>query len=139
MPELRSFPPKPTTHTLKVPQARVLAVLCPDEGDDPPLGTVPRFTLAAAAGFIPTTGTINRVLNGIVTLNCTTGAPHPGLLTLGLIEKVVLDLDGQTTDSYRITRAGIKAIRAWLAVNKLPPKRDEKSSINTRYVDDSAE
>lgn len=135
MPELRSFPPT-TAPTLKVPQARVLAVLCPDVGDDPPLGTVPRFELAAAAGFVPTTGTINRVLNGIQSLNSTSGAPHPGLLSLGLVEKVIIDLDGQSSDSYRITRAGIRAIRAWLLHNQLPPKRDEKSCVNTRYAND---
>ena len=137
MPELAKFPaPVARSVALKVPQVRVLMVLLPD-GDEPPLGTIHRFHLAEMAGFIPTTGTINRVLNGIVTQNCTSGAAHPGLLALGLVEKVVVDLDGMASDSYRITRAGIKAVREWLLVNKVPPKRDEKSCVNRRYVDDA--
>lgn len=125
------------TPTLKVPQARVLAVLCPDEGDDPPLGTVGRNTLLSAAGFLPTSGMVNRVLGGIGK-GSSSGTPHPGLLALGLVEQVTLDLDGRTLLSYRITRAGIVAIRNWLTTNKLPPKRDEKACTNQRYVNDSA-
>lgn len=135
MPTLNTFPTKPTSQ-LKVPQVRVLVALMPDEGDEPPPGTMPRQLLAKTAGFIPTTGTINRVLHGIQNKNSTSGAAHPGLLELGLMEKVDIDLDGRTVDTYRITRAGIVAVRDWLSHNELPPKRDEESSTNLRYADD---
>jgi hypothetical protein len=134
MPELAKVPPP-----LKVPQARVLAALCPEAGvDDPPLGTVPRAALAEAAGILPTTGTINRVLNGIPD-GSSSGASHPGLVETGLIERVELDLDGRATDSYRITRAGIAAVRAWLATNELPPLRDAESCTNRRYATPDAD
>lgn len=133
MPELYVPPP------LKIPQARVLAVLCPDTGDAPPLGTIPRAVLAEAAGFVPTSGTMSKVLNGIQNPNSSTGKQQDGLLQYGYIEKVYVELDGATADSYRITRAGIRAIRAWLAVNQLPAKRDEALCTNQRYAgDDSA-
>lgn len=135
MPELSKLPANPVapTFVLKVPQVRVLVALLPDEGDDPPLGTVPRFELAIAAGITPTTGTINRALNGIPK-GSSSGDAHDGLLAMGLVEKVVLDLDGRMEDSYRITRAGIAAAREWLKHNRLPPTRDAASCTNARYA-----
>ena len=126
MPELYTPP------ALKLPQARVLAVLVPDVGDDPPLGTVPRAALAEAAGFIPTSGTMSKVLNGIQNPESSTGKQQDGLLQYGYIERVTIDLDGMTTDAYRITRSGIRAIRLWLASNELPAKRDEALCTNRK-------
>lgn len=120
---------------LKVPQVRVLVALLP-EGDEPPLGTLPRAKLAEAAGFVPTSGTMSKVLNGIQNPNSSTGKQQDGLMQYGYIQKVDVDLDGQTADSYRITKTGIAAVRAWLAINQLPPKRDEKLCTNQRYAGD---
>lgn len=122
-------------HKLNVPQVRVLVALLPDDGsNEPPLGTMPRALLAESAGFVPTSGTMSKVLNGIQNPNSSTGKKHDGLLQFKYIEKVMVDLDGIAVDSYRITREGIAAARSWLSQNTLPEKRDETLSTNKRYA-----
>ena len=120
-------------HKLNVPQVRVLVALLPED-DEPPLGTMPRAVLAAAAGFVPTSGTMSKVLNGIQNPNSSTGKQHDGLMQFKYIEKVMVDLDGIAVDSYRITRSGIEAVHSWLKENTLPEKRDEVLSTNKRYA-----
>ena len=136
MPTLNTFPTAKPQSQLKVPQVRVLVALMPDEGDEPPPGTISRRNLAIAAGPIPTSGTMSKVLNGIQNPESSTGKQCDGLFQYGYIERVDVDLDGQVVDSYRITRAGLAAVREWLANNTLPPKRDEKMSTNRRYTSD---
>lgn len=120
---------------LNVPQVRVLVALLPDDdSNEPPLGTMPRALLAEAAGFVPTSGTMSKVLNGIQNPNSSTGKKHDGLMQFKFIEKVMVDLDGISVDSYRITRSGIEAVRSWLKENTLPEKRDEVLSTNKRYA-----
>jgi len=121
------------TTLIRVPEARVLSVLVPSDrkGYWPVL---PRQVLAAEAGFVPTTGTINRVLNG-VPAGSSSGPASPGLLKLGLVSKVVIDLDGETQDCYKATPRGAAALDAFLAARggAMPPVRDRSSSTNKRY------
>lgn len=134
------MPPSPKTtptHDLRIPQARVLKALAPPDGQPEwAWPTLPRFELAEAAGFVPTTGTINRVLNGVPP-GSSSGASHPGLLELGLIKKTALVLDGGIVEAnYQITAAGIAALKRFLAKHKgvVPKARTKESCINSRYV-----
>ena len=134
MPKL---PEKVTRSTLRIPQARVLRALLPDNESthwiDWP--TLTRCALASKAGFIPTTGTINRVLNGIPT-GSSSGEPHLGLIERGLIKVVVMEInDGVFENSYRITAKGIKEIKHYLALNKIPKRRDKALCVNDRYAE----
>lgn len=134
MPPLPSRDSKPSL-TLKIPQARVLQALLPInpkvDQDDWPLYN--RVVLAEYAGFNPTTGTINRVLNGIPA-GSSSGAPHPGLITRGLMVVIAVQSDGVSQDHYRITPLGVEAIRAFLATNTIPDTRDKASCTNDRYA-----
>lgn len=130
-----------TTHatksTLRVPQARVLKALMPKEEDRAKhfayWPTYNRVSLASRAGFIPTTGTINRVLNGIPN-GSSSGEPHPGLLERGLMKAESLETDSGFETVYRITAAGIREVEAYLAdIGRLPKKRDKELCVNDRY------
>lgn len=121
----------PTTkrHTeLKIPQARILAVLA--NGIPPPALTRPK--LAVRAGFSPISGSVTRVLNGIRE-GSSSGAAHPGLIELGLIATEVIDVDGVEEQVYSITDAGRAALACWLDFNDLPKMRDSVASTNKRY------
>ncbi len=126
MPQLvyATLPTKPPTFDIKLPQARVLSVLLPEHGDNPPVGTIPRAVLAAEAGFVPTSGTMSKVLRS---------KDGTGLLQTGLVDLVQLDLDGVTADAYRITRKGIQVMRDWLRHNELPPLKDATLCTNDRF------
>lgn len=118
---------EPEPHHLRTPQARVLSILVPKNGDEQ-LPLLTRVELAERAGFSTTSGTINRVLHG-VSENSSSGGPHKGLLDLQLLERVV---EGGI-NRYRITPAGIKAIKAH---PELPEMRDKDICINNRYLQD---
>ena len=123
---------------LRTPQARVLAALVPAYLDDPvsewPLVT--RAQLAVRAGYTAISGTVTRALNG-VRAGSSSGEPHPGLLALGMIEEVALDIDGRIETNYRTTHLGVAAYRRYVESNggELPKVRDAAICTNDRYRD----
>lgn len=134
--------PKPNTTTLRTPQARVLAALMPTYLDDPvsewPLVT--RTQLLIRAEYSPTSGIINRALGGIGK-GSSSGHPHPGLLALGYVEEVPVNVDGLSEANYRATPAGIQAYRQYLVDNggALPKHRAGELCTNNRYKKNSQE
>lgn len=125
----------PSASLIRTPQARVLAALVPED----PMGYVidwpiwTRALLAVRAGYTAVSGTVTRALNGIRP-GSSSGEPHAGLLDLGYIEEVVLDIDGVNEVNYRITAAGIRAYQEYVAAKgKLPELRDAASCTNHRY------
>jgi len=115
---------------LKVPQVRILKALAPKGGKSPALT---RDKLREKAGYSAISGTINRVLNGIPE-GSSSGNPHPGLLALGLIKRVELDVDGKLESAYQITAKGIKALESYIEENgKTLKGRDKSACINQRY------
>ena len=116
---------------LKLPQARVLnALMACDDGANPVLS---RMQLAENAGFVPTSGTINGALHGIAD-GSSTGKPHMGLIDLGYVSRLPLDVDGAVEIHYQITSLGIEALEKYLSDGgKLPPVRDKAASVNRRY------
>ena len=107
---------------LRIPQLRALAALAGG-------ASLSRAELGAACGFTELSGSITRVLNGIRE-GSSSGAAHPGLLTLKLIEEVEVDVDGAKETLYRITEAGLRAVAD---AGPLPPLRDRDASTNERY------
>lgn len=136
MPQLVKTTTKRRNHlSLRIPQARVLRVLMPDNKSDhyTEWPSYNRVTLASKAGFNPTTGTINRVLNG-VPKGSSSGASHPGLIERGMIKVEVFDIDGISETNYRITAAGIKEYERYMAtVKRLPARRAKELCVNDRY------
>jgi len=120
---------------LRTPQARILAVLQPMYTDDPvsewPLITRPQ--LGVLAGYTAISGTVTRALNGIQP-GSSSGDPHLGLLALGYVEEVEVDVCGVLEISYRTTIAGILVYKDHLASGRvLPPVKDATTCINDRY------
>lgn len=133
-------PPKDGAVKLRTPQARVLAALQPDDPSDPvsewPLVT--RAQLGVRAGYTAISGTVTRALNGIKP-GSSSGDAHPGLLMLGMVEEVVLDVEGVTEVNYRATTEGVSAYRLHCATSgaSLPPLRDAATCTNDRYRRDA--
>ena len=126
---------------LRTPQARVLAALIPAYTEDPvsewPLVT--RAQLGVRAGYTAISGTVTRALNGI-RAGSSSGDPHPGLLALGFVEEVPVNLDGLTETNYRTTHDGIKAYENHLGHSKkLPAVRPVELCINNRYRKEDSE
>ena len=120
---------------LRTPQARVLAVLMPTNPTAHPINwpCITRAQLGARAGYTATSGTVTRALNG-VREGSSSCEPHKGLLSLGLIEEIILDIDGVSETNYQITSAGIEAYLAYTAAHKtLPALRDASICTNDRY------
>jgi len=122
--------------TLRAPQARVLAPLQPEHPDDPvfdwPLIT--RAQLGVRAGYTAISGTVTRALNGI-RAGSSSGDPHPGLLARGMVEEVVLYIEGTREVNYRVTRKGVEAYQAYITKQggKLPELKDAATCTNDRY------
>lgn len=132
----RSEPAQPE---LLRPQARLLKTLAPPpEYDDPEWqfewATVTRAQLSVCAGFTAISGTTTRALNGVPD-NGSVNKPHLGLLGLGYVEEVILDICGRKEVNYRITATGIRAWRAYVAENgdNLPPVKSIYECLNNRY------
>lgn len=129
--------PRPASPKKKLltPQARVLAALVPDDPSDPvvdwPLWT--RVMLGIRAGYTAVSGTVTRALNGIRP-GSNSGNPHLGLIGLGYVEEVVLDIEGKKETNYRATAAGVLAYQDHLDVvgGELPPPKDPSTSTNTK-------
>lgn len=120
---------------LRTPQARVLAVLQPVYPDDQvsewPLVT--RAQLGVRAGYTAISGSVTRALNGIRE-GSSSGDPHPGLLALGYVEEIELDVCGTVETNYRATTAGVIAYKEYLGSDgSLPPLKDAATCINDRY------
>lgn len=123
------------TWGLRLQHARVLAHLVPDDLTDPPFlwPHVARAHLGLLAGFTSISGTLTRVLNGIRSSNRTSGAPHLGLIGLGYVEEVVLDVMGKKEVSYCATAAGAAAYARWLGDGgRLPPIKPAVKATNTK-------
>jgi hypothetical protein len=87
--------------------------------------------LGVRAGYTAISGTVTRALNGIRE-GSSSGDPHPGLLALGYVEEVVLDVEGLKEVNYQATAAGVKSYLAHLAAaGGLPEVRDALASTNT--------
>lgn len=134
-------PPRPqpgpsATPPIRTPQARVLAALVPDDVSVPvfdwPLVT--RAQLGVRAGYTAISGTVTRALNGIRP-GSSSGDPHLGLMDLGCIEEVVLDIEGTKEVNYRITKRGIAALLTYMKEYgaTLPVVRDASVCTNERY------
>lgn len=122
---------------LRVPQARVLRALMPVDSKDLPdeWPLLRRDIMAIRAGYTPISGSITRALMGIKE-GSSSGDAHPGILTMGLIETVELDICGLMETNYRITRLGVLAFQRFLEEGgKLPTVRDPSIHTNQRYAD----
>lgn len=138
MPVSRRKQQEPTDLELRAPQARVLAALMPEFPDDPvaewPLAT--RAVLGIRAGYTAISGTVTRALNGIRP-GSSSGDPHLGLLSRGLVEEVVLEIEGVKELNYRITATGIVACQKYMKIHgTLPVIKDAATCTNKRYMVD---
>ncbi len=126
---------------LKVPQARVLAALMPENIELPvsewPLLT--RANLGVNAGYTAISGTITRALSGIKETNKSSGEPHLGLIGLGYVEELVMDVEGVKEINYRATTTGAMAYLEWSIMKggKIPQLKDKKLCTNDRYKKDT--
>ncbi len=123
--------PKSTLRTL---QARVLAVLMPESLGAPlidwPLCN--RSQLGTSAGYTSLSGSCTRALNG-VREGSSSGDAHLGILALGYVVEVVLDVEGVTEMNYRATPAGVAAFAAYITEHgAMPPLRDITACRNKR-------
>lgn len=134
---LTTQPQQPTAEEvppLRTPQVRVLAALMPEDPSARrfrwPLLT--RAKLGVGAGYTAISGSVTRALDGIRP-GSSSGAAHLGLLALGHVEVLILDIDGVKEINYRITASGIAAYRRWLAENGgIPPVRNAETCTNTK-------
>lgn len=130
-PTKTSEPPK---IELRVPQARLLAALVPRNPasywTEWPL--LNRAALAVRAGYTAISGSVTRALNG-VRAGSSSGPPQQGLLTLGLVEEIELDIDGVRELNYRATLRGVEVYLAYITKRggALPEHRDKAISVNT--------
>lgn len=137
----KSKPRKMPRRLLRTPQARCLAALQPDDVSDPisewPLVT--RAQLGVRAGYTAVSGTVTRALNGIHE-DSSSGDAHPGLLRLGLVEEVILDVMGVSEVNYRATMAGVRAYQTYMITHgsALPQLRDAAICTNDRYKKSSS-
>lgn len=125
-----------TEHKLRIPQARLLRALMPDDPSSPSIDwpMLNRAGLGVTAGYTPISGSVSRALAGIHEGNKTSGDPHPGLLPLGYVEEIVLDIEGLRETNYRITEAGVRAFQRYVAEGgKLPPLKPVTMCVNHRY------
>lgn len=123
VPAMSHADPAPSIPRLRSHQLRILQVL----GTEDALG---RNGICTRIGWSATSGTFTNAMNGVKE-GSSTGGAHPGLVRLGLVEKVELDIDGLVELVYRITEQGREALR--LHGDELPDMRDKTISTNKRY------
>lgn len=113
---------------LKTPQVRVLQALVDAllEGRD----ALGRAELNAACGWTKESGTLTRALHGLRE-GSSSGAAHAGLLTLGWVEAVELDVDGRAEVMWRVTDVGREGLAQVEDVRVT--SRSKAASINHRY------
>lgn len=121
---------------LRVPQARLLQSLIPSDPNDSPSEwpIYTRMAMNIRAGYTAISGTSTRALNGI-RHDTKSGPRHKGLVDLGYVKVIKLNIDGVTETNYQITPAGIKAFQEYITENgnSLPPLRDAALCTNDRY------
>ena len=111
---------------LKIPQARVLLAL--KDG-----AALTRSALSEKAGYTAVSGTVTRALHGLRE-GSSSGAAHPGLLALGLIRQVELELDGGVTETcFVITDSGREELEVRDMVEDDMPRKEKAGCINKRY------
>lgn len=94
-----------------------------------------RAQLNKRAGFTPISGTTTRALNGIRE-GSSSGKPHLGLIGLGLVKCSEVQSETGTEQVYRITAAGIRAVRAYIEERgRMPNRKDAESCVNHRYAE----
>ncbi len=125
---------------LRVPQARILQALLPVSEDDCveewPL--LVRAVMARRAGYSPISGSVTRALMGVKegSSSMKSGKGMKGLMALGLIETVELDIMGVKETNYRITPLGVKAYEQFVrsGAKIKPVSGDASAHTNKRYV-----
>lgn len=114
-PKIDSFSKQPIRagQPLRTPQARILKALQPAYPNDPvsewPLVT--RTTMRTKCGMSPT-NSMNRILHGVKDGK----SKHLGLIEMGLVEAIKLDIDGVVEYNYRITQKGMECLSRQVAV-----------------------
>ena len=116
----------PDIPKLRTPQLRVLAAL--RDG-----AILSRTRINQAAGFSEGSGTLNYALNGMK-VSKANPRPHPGLMELGLVEKLLLDIDGLEEQCYRITGLGLAVLVT--DGRELGALRSKEVSTNKRYKEE---
>lgn len=112
---------------LRTPQVRVLQALVDALLDG--RESLSRKDLNEQAGFTGVSGTLTRVLNGLRE-GSSSGAAHPGLIALGLVDAVRVDVSGRIEMVYRITENGLAEFEG----ARVPASmRDRAASTNHRY------
>lgn len=120
---------------LLLAQVRLLRALLPDDPNDPPTEwpLLTRACLNQRAGFTEKSGSITKAINGGKG-GSKSNTLWPGLLELGLVSRVMVDIDGVMEDNYQITPNGIIAHNAWAEEHgELRAKRIAASCVNKRY------
>ncbi len=123
---------------LRIPQARVLRALMPIDPNSSisewPFITL--ITLSDRVGVSRKSDSIRRALRGLPE-GSSSGDPHIGLLGLGYVEIIMLDIEGVSEANYRITTKGIQAFQKYVNDGgKLPEVRDVSLCTNHRYTSD---
>lgn len=136
----RPAPTQAPDLALRTSQARVLYAIMPEPEhlDDPTLWpTYTRTQICLRTGTSLRSMSPTRALNGVRD-GSSSDIPHLGLLARGMVEEVIIDVEGVSESAYHITTVGISAVNRFLAAHggKMPPKRDGQSCINTRYKKD---
>lgn len=116
----------PPAEPLRLPQLRVLEVL--SRG-----GAPTREMVRDECGFSPISGTLTTALNGI-RAGSSSGRAHAGLIRLGLVEDLELDVEGRKERCLVLTDAGRAALAADPRAFARKPKRDRAASTNHRFA-----
>lgn len=106
-------------------QIRVLRALAAEEGK-----ALSRPDLCKAIGWNEKSGTLNKALRGVPP-TVKTDRPYPGLLGMGLVVKLELDVDGFKEVMYKLTDEGVEEEKQHQG--ELKPMRDKGISTNNRY------
>jgi hypothetical protein len=119
---------------LRTPQARVLQALMPEDLTAPLFDWPLRMPkgIAKMIGVSQQSDCIRRALRGLPKRS-SSGKAHDGLLALGYVEPLELDIDGVKEIHYRITAEGIKVIQDYLSNYKLPKIKSTDLCVNKRY------
>lgn len=132
---LRDSPFQQDPVRLRTMQARVLSALIPST-PEMPVESWPvlcKAQLGIRAGYTAISGSITRALNGIPP-GSSSGEPHLGLLDLGLVISIILDIDGLEEVNYRTTPAGVAAYQTHIAERgELAKRKSVTASTNQRY------
>lgn len=109
-------------HRLRGGQVRVLQALSGGR-------VLTRDKLRAEIGLSPISGTLSYLLNGMKVSKANPKG-HPGLVELGMVTRITLDIDGIEEVCYRITPTGEEAL---LHAPDPPPIGDQSKNVNRRY------